>query len=66
MENITHFWDTHIPMMSAVHSEYAYLAISLSSEEYGAIVYGYAPEFEESVTKICDSLMVPRFVQAYC
>jgi hypothetical protein len=55
IERIKRFWDSHLPIMSAVHSDYAYLAISLAPAEYGAIVYGYGPEFEESARRVCGS-----------
>ena len=35
---IVQFWDTHLPIMSSVHSDYSYLAISLVPDEFGAIV----------------------------
>lgn len=44
------FWDTHFPLMMAVHSDYDFLAISLSLETYGQVVHGCGPEFEEVST----------------
>ena len=44
---IRDFWDRHLPIASAVHSEYAYLAVRLRD---GVVVYGHAPEFEEPET----------------
>lgn len=46
-ENIHKFWDLHFPFMLAVHSDYDYLAVSLSEDSFGEIVHGSAPEFEE-------------------
>jgi hypothetical protein len=42
---VTAFWHRHFPLMLAVHSDYDYLAISLDT---GAVVHGYAPEWEEA------------------
>jgi len=55
IQNVTQFWDCHLPILSAVHSDYAYLAIALAADEYGSLVYGYGPEFEESARKVCAS-----------
>jgi len=41
---IRSFWDGHFPVMLAVHSDYDYLAVRVSD---GAVVHGYAPEWEE-------------------
>jgi hypothetical protein len=41
------FWDDHLPLMLAVHSDYEYLALRISD---GAVVHGNAPEFEETET----------------
>jgi hypothetical protein len=43
---IRSFWDCHFPFMFAVHSDYDYLAVDLTSGAFGQIVHGYAPEFE--------------------
>src|SRR5688572_16482461 len=40
---IRSFWDDHLPVMLAVHSDYDYLAVRLSD---GAVVHGFAPEWE--------------------
>jgi hypothetical protein len=49
---ISQFWTNHIPLMSAVHSDYAYIALRITD---GAVVYGYGPEFEDSVADVCGS-----------
>jgi len=49
-EKIRRFWDLHFPFMLAVHSDYDYLAVSLTPETYGQIVHGCGPEFEETST----------------
>jgi len=45
--SITSFWDSHFPFMLAVHSDYDYLAIRLTTEGFGSVVHGYAPEWED-------------------
>lgn len=45
---IVSFWDRHFPFLLAVHSDYDYLALRLSPDQYGIVVHGYAPEFEET------------------
>jgi len=49
---ISQFWTNHIPVMNAVHSDYAYIALRITD---GAVVYGYGPEFEDSVADVCVS-----------
>ena len=56
LEEAQSFWDRHLPIAYAVHSDYAYLAIVVSGDDQGAIVYGYGPEFEESAKTITESL----------
>lgn len=51
---IRSFWDGHLPIMLAVHSDYDYLAVRLAD---GAIVHGSAPEWEEPST-VAPSLAV--------
>lgn len=51
---IKEFWDRHLPILLSVKSDYEFLCIVLSEPDYGAIAYGYEPEYEE-VEKICDS-----------
>jgi hypothetical protein len=40
------FWDEHLPIMMAVHSDYDYLAVRLAQPNFGSIVQGYAPEWD--------------------
>lgn len=40
------FWDDHLPIMMAVHSDYDYLAVRLAEPNVGSIVHGFAPEWE--------------------
>lgn len=49
---VAEFWDAHIPFMLATHSDYDYLAVRLAD---GAVVHGYAPEWEEA------ALVAPSF-----
>ena len=44
---IRSFWDTHFPFMFSVRSGYAYHAVCTSEDEFGKIVKGCEPEFEE-------------------
>ena len=41
------FWDQHLPIMLSVRSDFAYIAIDMSTDHYGSIVYGYSPFFLE-------------------
>lgn len=63
VERIRQFWNSHLPIMSSVSSDYAYLAISMSPADYGAIVHGFAPEFEESPQRVCGSF--DEFLDAF-
>ncbi len=40
------FWNEHLPIVLAVHSDYDYLAVRLAEPDFGSIVHGYAPEWE--------------------
>jgi hypothetical protein len=51
--DIVHFWDSHFPVMMAVHSDYDFLAVSLSGPHVGSVVHGYAPEWE--VDRVAES-----------
>jgi hypothetical protein len=53
-DKIRKFWRNHFPFMLSVHSDYAFLALCVSGDNYGAVVAGYAPEFEEAF-KVCGS-----------
>lgn len=44
---IESFWNNHFPVLLSVFSEYAYIAVDVSKENFGAIVVGVEPEFEE-------------------
>ena len=37
------FWDQHFPIMMSVRSDFAYIAIDMSTDHYGTIVFGYSP-----------------------
>src|SRR5688572_24143830 len=41
------FWNDHLPIMMAVHSDYDYLAVRLAEPNKGTIVHGCAPDWEE-------------------
>ncbi|APM39455.1 SMI1/KNR4 family protein [Clostridium kluyveri] len=46
-QEITEFWDCHLPVYFSVKSGYAYYALNTTGES-GSIVHGYEPEFEET------------------
>ena len=54
-QQIVSFWDRHFPFLLAVHSDYDYVALRLAPDQYGIVVHGYAPEFEEP------SIVAPSF-----
>ena len=41
------FWNDHLPIVLAVHSDYDYVAVRLVEPDAGSIVHGFAPEWEE-------------------
>ncbi|MEC0090800.1 SMI1/KNR4 family protein [Paenibacillus macquariensis] len=51
---ITSWWDNYLPIVMSVDDGYSFYAIDLTNDR-GAIVQGYEPEFEE-VEKIANSL----------
>lgn len=53
--SIKTFWDQHFPFMMAVHSDYDYLAVRLGKKDSGAVVHGFAPDWEEP------SIVAPSF-----
>lgn len=46
-EPVKRFSDAHLPFMLSVRADYAYLAFSLSDDDFGSVVAGYAPDFRE-------------------
>lgn len=52
---ITSFWDGYFPIALSVRNGYSYFALDLKND-YGSVVYGYEPEFEE-IEKIADSFV---------
>lgn len=44
---VTEWWSKHPPIAMSVRNGYSFLAIDLD-EQFGSIVYGYEPEFEET------------------
>ncbi|MGG3928308.1 SMI1/KNR4 family protein [Metabacillus fastidiosus] len=52
--DITLWWDKYLPIVMSVDGGYSFYAIDLTND-IGAIVYGYEPEFEE-VEKVADNL----------
>ena len=56
LQEITEFWNLHLPVMYCVGGDYEHYAINITT---GAIVNGYQPEFEdvtEVATSFCDFL----------
>lgn len=51
---ITAWWDNYLPIVMSVNGGYSFYAIDLTNE-IGAIVRGYEPEFEE-VEKVANNL----------
>ena len=64
--SIRAFWNTHFPIFLSVKSGYAYLAICVSETDYGAVVCGSEPEYEET-QKIADSFqgLLPLLTQIH-
>lgn len=60
---IKEFWDAHLPFLISEKYGFAYLAIGTGVGNYGEIVRGREPEFEEAVT-IYSSFT--EFCEAYC
>ena len=63
--SVARFWEWHLPIAMSTKSGYAFLALSLTPEDYGKVVMGSEPEFEDTVT-VCDSLreLLPLLVPA--
>ena len=51
---ITRWWDSYLPIVLSVENGYSFYAIDLTNDK-GAIVHGYEPEFEE-VEKVANTL----------
>ena len=52
--SVTRFLECHLPIAMSTKSGYAFLALSLMTEDYGRVVMGREPEFEDIVA-VCDS-----------
>lgn len=61
-EEVTRFWDRHFPFAIAVHSDYDYLAVCLTEESFGAVVHGFAPDWEDPSPV---SATVGEFLEAF-
>ena len=57
------FWDCHFPFLFSVHSGYAFRAICITGDQFGQVVEGHEPEFEE-VWFVADSFeaFLPKFI----
>ena len=42
------FWNEHLPIMMAVHSDYDYLAVRLAEPNFGSVVHGFAFQWEDT------------------
>jgi hypothetical protein len=51
---IVAFWDAHFPFYISVAGQYSYCAVSLDPDDFGTVVEGFEPEFEE-VLVVADS-----------
>ena len=60
---IREFWDKHLPFLFSVKSDYACLAFSLSEKDYGAVVAGYAPDFDAVTSPLFPSFR--EFIHSY-
>ena len=56
------FWNDHLPIMLAVHSDYDYLAVRVAGPEAGSIVHGFAPDWEQP-SRVARSL--EEFLQSF-
>ncbi len=54
IDQVRSFWDRHIPILISVKDEYEYLALCVDEQNFGVIVHGMEPEFEE-VSKVSES-----------
>ena len=41
------FWDAHLPIMMAVHSDYDYVAVRVADPDFGSVVHGMAPNWDD-------------------
>jgi len=41
------FWNVHFPFYMSVAGEYSYCAVSLAPDNFGTVVEGWEPEFED-------------------
>jgi len=41
------FWNDHLPIMLAVHSDYDYLAVRVAGPDAGSVVHGSAPDWDD-------------------
>ena len=59
---IRRFWDEHLPIALAVHSDYDYIAVRVAEPNVGSVVHGFAPEWE-SPAEIARSFAI--FLRTY-
>lgn len=53
-KDITFFWEKTLPFMTSVKDGYSYIAIVIKGKDFGKIVYGQEPIYED-IVHICNS-----------
>lgn len=53
-KEIISFWETTLPFLISVKDSYSYIAIIIEGKDFGKIVYGQEPIYEETVP-VCNS-----------
>jgi hypothetical protein len=64
-KEIRRFWDKVLPIAISVRSGYAYLGLCMDSADFGAVVLGREPEFEEITPVVPSFQELCRAVSAH-
>ena len=51
---IESFWNRHFPFYFSVADRYSYCAVTVSPEDFGTVIEGFEPEFEDAMV-LCNS-----------
>ncbi len=53
-DDVVAFWDKHFPVLLSVKTGYSYFAVSLEDSDFGSVVHGFEPLFEDCVPEAPD------------
>jgi len=53
-DEVVAFWNHHFPVLLSVKTGYSYFAVSLQDKDFGSVVHGFEPIFEDCMPEASD------------